>query len=111
MRWQNSSGQIVTTEQLLGDYRNLDATNSSSCNIFFQTFGPGNITAPLDPLMHLINKPYERLAIYLIPVLTSIGVSEIILVKRNLNFIHLPLLNVGRAFLFKKSFSSLKKSK
>lgn len=64
MRWQNASGNIVTTEQLLAAYTNLNSLNHSDCDHLFQNFGPGNITSQTDPFQHIINRPYERLAIY-----------------------------------------------
>lgn len=64
MRWQNGNGPIVTTEQLLAAYSNLDPTNHSDCDNLLHDFGPGNRESTTDPLMHIIDRPYERLAIY-----------------------------------------------
>ncbi len=64
MRWQTGSIRVVTTEQLLAAYATLDPANHSDCDGLFHDFGPGNIIAPTDPLLHIIDKPYERLAIY-----------------------------------------------
>ena len=64
MRWQNAALQIVTTEQLLVAYNALVPTNPNESDLLFQHFGPGNIRSVSEPLMHLIDKPYERLVVY-----------------------------------------------
>ncbi len=64
MKWQNGSGQLVTTEQLLSAYSALNSTVHSDCDSLFQNFGPGNIKVTDDPFLHVIDRPYERLSVY-----------------------------------------------
>lgn len=65
MKWPNPKRNVdVTTEELLQAFSSLDSSNPSSCDTFFEDFGPGNLTSPNNPLLHIIDRPMERLLIY-----------------------------------------------